>query len=216
MIIMENNNHKVEEENNSSGEEEEFIENQEENKEFKKPTNTEKKILRFGDGKEKLDYKIASCCNPIPGDDVFGFITIEDGIKLHSDNCPNSIRLKTNFSYRTIEAHWINIEDLDFSAILEIKGIDSTGIVNRITKIISNDMSVDMESINFKNTNGFFSGKVDIMVKNKIHIKKLIERLKKIGCPEQIISEVIGLSKKESFYRNAITLDIKSSWLSQI
>jgi len=154
--------------------------NQEENKEFKKPTNTEKKILRFGDGKEKLDYKIASCCNPIPGDDVFGFITIEDGIKLHSDNCPNSIRLKTNFSYRTIEAHWINIEDLDFSAILEIKGIDSTGIVNRITKIISNDMSVDMESINFKNTNGFFSGKVDIMVKNKIHIKKLIERLKKI------------------------------------
>ncbi len=153
---------------------------QEENKEFNKTTNQEKKILRFGDGKEELDYKIASCCNPIPGDDVFGFITIEDGIKLHADNCPNSIRLKTNFSYRTIEAHWINLEDLDFSAILEIKGIDSTGIVNRITKIISNDMSVDMESINFKSINGFFSGKVDIMVKNKIHIKKLIERLKKI------------------------------------
>ena len=123
---------------------------------------------------------MASCCNPIPGDDVFGFITIEDGIKVHSYNCPNSIRLKTNFSYRTLEANWINVEDLEFSAILEIKGIDSTGIVNKITKIISNDMSVEMESINFKSKNGFFEGIVDIMVKNKIHIKKLIDRLKKI------------------------------------
>jgi len=139
-----------------------------------------KKILRFGESREELDYKIASCCNPIPGDDVFGFITIEEGIKVHSYNCPNSIRLKTNFNYRTIEAVWINIDDLDFSAILEITGIDATGIVNKITKIISNDMHVDMQSINFKSINGFFSGKVDIMVKNKIHIKKLIERLKKI------------------------------------
>ncbi len=151
-----------------------------ENKEVQNNSNREKKILRFGEEKEQLEYKIAPCCNPIPGDDVFGFITIEEGIKIHSDNCPNSIRLKTNFNYRTIEAHWVNIEDLDFSAILEIKGIDSTGIVNRITKIISNDMSVEMESINFKSINGYFSGKVDIMVKNKIHIKKLIERLKKI------------------------------------
>lgn len=139
-----------------------------------------KKTLRFGEEKEELDYKIAPCCNPIPGDEVFGFITIEDGIKVHSYNCPNSIRLKTNFNYRTIEAHWINIEDLDFSATLEIKGIDSTGIVNQITKIISNDMSVEMKSINFKSINGFFSGKIDIMVKNKIHIKKLIDVLKKI------------------------------------
>ena len=139
-----------------------------------------KKTLRFGEEKEELDYKIAPCCNPIPGDEVFGFITIEDGIKVHSYNCPNSIRLKTNFNYRTIEAHWINIEDLDFFATLEIKGIDSTGIVNQITKIISNDMSVEMKSINFKSINGFFSGKIDIMVKNKIHIKKLIDVLKKI------------------------------------
>ena len=116
----------------------------------------------------------------------FGFITIEDGIKVHSYNCPNSIRLKTNFNYRTIEAHWMNIEDLDFSAILEIKGIDSTGIVNQITKIISNDMSVEMESINFKSVDGYFSGKVDIMVKNKIHIKKLIERLKKIDGVKKV------------------------------
>mgnify|MGYP005751329309 FL=1 len=80
----------------------------------------------------------------------------------------------------------MNIEDLDFSAILEIKGIDSTGIVNQITKIISNDMSVEMESINFKSVDGYFSGKVDIMVKNKIHIKKLIERLKKIDGVKKV------------------------------
>ncbi len=154
--------------------------NKEEKKENKNNSKKNTKTLRFGEGKEELDYKIAPCCNPIPGDEVFGFITREEGIKIHSYNCPNSIRLKTNFNYRTIEAHWINIEDVDFSAILEIKGIDSTGIVNQITKIISNDMSVEMESINFKSTNGFFSGKVDIMVKNKIHIKKLIDVLKKI------------------------------------
>jgi len=154
--------------------------NKSEKKEILNNSDSVKKILRFGDEKNELEYKIASCCNPIPGDDVFGFITIEDGIKVHSYNCPNSIRLKTNFSYRTLEANWINVEDLEFSAILEIKGIDSTGIVNKITKIISNDMSVEMESINFKSKNGFFEGIVDIMVKNKIHIKKLIDRLKKI------------------------------------
>jgi len=146
----------------------------------------ERKVLRFGEDRETLDYKTGSCCNPIPGDEVFGFITVKDGIKVHSYDCPNAIRLKTNFDYRTIEGYWINVEDMAFKAKIEISGIDSTGIVNKITKIISNDMHVGMDSINFKNENGFFTGKISIMVKNKIHINKLIERIRKIDDVKKI------------------------------
>ena len=119
-------------------------------------------------------------CNPIPGDQVFGFITVKDGIKVHSYDCPNAIRLKTNFDYRTIEGYWVNVKDMEFKAHIEISGIDSTGIVNKITKIISNDMHVGMDSISFKNENGFFKGKISILVKNKIHINKLMQRIKKL------------------------------------
>ena len=152
----------------------------------KKEEKKERLILRFGEDRETLDYKTGSCCNPIPGDEVFGFITVKDGIKVHSYDCPNAIRLKTNFDYRTIEGYWINAKDMEFKAHIEINGIDSTGIVNRITKIISNDMHVGMDSINFKNENGFFTGKISILVKNKIHINKLIERIKKLDDVKKI------------------------------
>ena len=152
----------------------------------KKEEKKERLILRFGEDREMLDYKTGSCCNPIPGDEVFGFITVKDGIKVHSYDCPNAIRLKTNFDYRTIEGYWINAKDMEFKAHIEINGIDSTGIVNRITKIISNDMHVGMDSINFKNENGFFTGKISILVKNKIHINKLIERIKKLDDVKKI------------------------------
>ena len=152
----------------------------------KKEEKKERLILRFGEDRETLDYKTGSCCNPIPGDEVFGFITVKDGIKVHSYDCPNAIRLKTNFDYRTIEGYWINAKDMEFKAHIEINGIDSTGIVNRITKIISNDMHVGMDSINFKNENGFFTGKISILVKNKIHINKLIDRIKKLDDVKKI------------------------------
>ena len=146
----------------------------------KKEERKEKHVLKFGDDKETFDYKTGSCCNPIPGDQVFGFITVKDGIKVHSYDCPNAIRLKTNFDYRTIEGYWVNVKDMEFKAHIEISGIDSTGIVNKITKIISNDMHVGMDSISFKNENGFFKGKISILVKNKIHINKLMQRIKKL------------------------------------
>ena len=146
----------------------------------KKEEKKEKHVLKFGDDKETFDYKTGSCCNPIPGDQVFGFITVKDGIKVHSYDCPNAIRLKTNFDYRTIEGYWVNVKDMEFKAHIEISGIDSTGIVNKITKIISNDMHVGMDSISFKNENGFFKGKISILVKNKIHINKLMQRIKKL------------------------------------
>ena len=92
--------------------------------------------LVFGDEEEVLDYKIATCCQPISGDKVFGFITIKEGIKIHAISCPNAIRLRTNFSYRIVNCKWKSLHTIEFDALIEIKGIDSVGLVNKITNII--------------------------------------------------------------------------------
>ena len=139
-----------------------------------------KKLLVFGTDEEVLDYKIATCCQPISGDKVFGFITIKDGIKIHSISCPNAIRLRTNFSYRIVNCKWKSINTIEFDAIIEIKGIDSVGLVNKITNIISSHMNVNMKLINFNSDDGLFYGKITLLVKNSSHLAKVIEQILKI------------------------------------
>ena len=110
--------------------------------------NTNTKIIVFGEDQEVLPYKLANCCNPIPGDRIFGFTTVEDGIKIHKDDCPNSIQLRSNYSYRILNAKWTLKENLDFLANIKINGIDSVGLINRITEIISKQMHVNIKAIN--------------------------------------------------------------------
>lgn len=138
------------------------------------------KLLVFGEEDEVLDYKIASCCQPISGDKVFGFITIKDGIKIHSVNCPNSIRLRANFSYRIINCKWKSLNNIDFDALIEIKGIDSVGLVNKITNIISSHMNVNMKLVNFNSNDGLFYGRITLLVKNNTHLEKVIRQILKI------------------------------------
>ncbi len=136
--------------------------------------------LVFGLEDEKLDFKLAKCCNPIQGDNVFGFITINEGIKVHKKNCPNAISLQSNYAYRIMKAKWIDSTKEEFKAILQIKGVDNKGIVNNITRIISNSMNVFIHSINIAGNEGVFDGKITLSVKNKTQLDKLMNNIKKI------------------------------------
>jgi len=136
--------------------------------------------LVFGKDEQKLDYKLSKCCNPIPGDKVFGFLTINDGIKVHKMNCPNAISLQSNYAYRIMPAKWIDSTKQDFKVILHISGVDNQGMANDVTRIISNNMGVFINSINIKGDEGVFEGKISISVKNSAQLGKLIKKLLKI------------------------------------
>lgn len=136
--------------------------------------------LVFGKEEEKLDYKLSKCCNPIPGDQVFGFLTINEGIKVHKKNCPNAISLQSNYAYRIMQAKWIDSTKQEFKAILHISGVDKKGIVNNVTKIISSNMDVFINSINIAGDEGVFDGKISLSVKNSMQINKLIKSIEKV------------------------------------
>ncbi|WP_165734071.1 bifunctional (p)ppGpp synthetase/guanosine-3',5'-bis(diphosphate) 3'-pyrophosphohydrolase [Polaribacter sp. 20A6] len=136
--------------------------------------------LVFGKDEQKLDYKLSKCCNPIPGDKVFGFLTINDGLKVHKMNCPNAISLQSNYAYRIMPAKWIDSTKQDFKVILHISGVDNQGMANDVTRTISGNMGVFINSINIKGDDGVFEGKISISVKNISQLDKLIKKLLKI------------------------------------
>ncbi|MDT8418001.1 MAG: bifunctional (p)ppGpp synthetase/guanosine-3',5'-bis(diphosphate) 3'-pyrophosphohydrolase [Lutibacter sp.] len=136
--------------------------------------------LVFGKEEEQLDYKMSPCCNPIPGDKVFGFITINDGIKIHKQDCPNAISLQANYAYRVLIAKWIDSSKQEYKAIIKIHGIDHVGMVNEITQIISNNMSVNIHNLNISGDDGLFEGNITVSVKNRSQLQKLCDNIKKI------------------------------------
>lgn len=143
-------------------------------------------MLVFGAEQDKLDYKLSSCCNPIPGDDVFGFLTINDGIKVHKKDCPNAISLQSNYAYRIIQAKWIDSSQEDFKAVLKITGMDTLGLTNELTKVISNQMHVNIQSISLSGEAGIFNGQVTVVVQNNTILKRLIENIKKIDGIDKV------------------------------
>ncbi|MBT7704416.1 MAG: bifunctional (p)ppGpp synthetase/guanosine-3',5'-bis(diphosphate) 3'-pyrophosphohydrolase [Polaribacter sp.] len=142
--------------------------------------------LVFGKDEERLEYKLSPCCNPISGDNVFGFITINDGIKVHKKNCPNSISLQSNYAYRIIKTKWIDSTKQDFKVILQINGVDNAGIANNLTRIISNNMGVFIHSINIAGNEGFFDGKLSLSVNNSAQLKKLITSIQRIDGVKKV------------------------------
>ena len=142
--------------------------------------------LVFGKEEEKLDYKLANCCNPIPGDEVFGFLTVTEGIKVHKKNCPNALSLQSNYAYRIMPAKWIDSTQQEFTAQIVISGIDHIGLVNDITQIISSNMHVNMKSLSFDSDDGVFSGKINLVVKNNTLLNKLLGKLKKINGIDKV------------------------------
>jgi GTP pyrophosphokinase len=143
-------------------------------------------MLVFGKEEERLNYKLANCCNPIPGDQVFGFLTINEGIKVHKKNCPNALSLQSNYAYRIMLAKWIDSTQQEFTAIIQLTGIDNLGLVNKITRVISESMHVNMKKLNFDSDSGVFQGQITVVVKNNNLVKKLMDRLKKINGIEKV------------------------------
>ncbi|MBC5833571.1 bifunctional (p)ppGpp synthetase/guanosine-3',5'-bis(diphosphate) 3'-pyrophosphohydrolase [Flavobacterium sp. F372] len=154
---------------------------------IQKNDNTKKlDLLVFGTEQSKLEYKLSPCCNPIPGDSVFGFVTINEGIKVHKTDCPNAISLQSNFAYRIVQAKWIDSTQEEFNAILKITGMDVMGLTNQLTKVISNQMHVNIQSISLNTDAGIFNGQITVVVQNNMILKKLIENIKTVDGIDKV------------------------------
>ena len=144
------------------------------------------KVIVFNDDDEVLDYEMAKCCNPIAGDVIFGFLTVVDGIKIHRSDCPNAIQLRANYAYRILKAKWVNKNEIDFIATINIKGIDKVGLMNNVTQIISNQMNVNIKSINISSSDGIFEGIITLKVHNVTFLKELTDKLGKVEAISSI------------------------------
>ncbi len=143
-------------------------------------------MLVFGKEEEKLDYKLSQCCNPIPGDEVFGFVSVSEGIKVHKKNCPNAISLQSNYAYRIISAKWVDSTQEEFKVDIQLTGIDNLGLVSEITEVISGNMHVNMRNLNFSTDGGTFTGRITVVVKNNHILQKLIDNLKQINGIDKV------------------------------
>ena len=143
-------------------------------------------LLVFGNNEEKLDYTISTCCNSIPGDNVFGFITINDGIKIHKKNCPNALRMQSNYDYRILKAKWIDSTQEEFTVSIDLTGIDKIGLLNNITHVISENMNINIRKLNLETDGGIFKGNIIISVKTNNLVNKVIEKLKKLNGIEKV------------------------------
>jgi GTP pyrophosphokinase len=142
--------------------------------------------LIFGKDQESLKYSMANCCDPIPGDSVFGFVSVNDGIKVHKKDCPNSISLRSNYAYRVISAKWIDSQSHEFNTKINFTGIDDLGIISQITSTISDSMKVNMNKISVESNDGTFTGTISLEVSNTVILNKLLKSLKKIKGIEKV------------------------------
>jgi len=147
---------------------------------LKKAKGKDSDTLLIGEDLQKIDYKLSTCCNPIPGDDVFGFVTVSEGIKIHRTNCPNAAKLMANYGYRIVKAKWDSQKELAFLTGLRITGIDDVGLINSITSVISSDFKVNMRSITVDSYEGIFDGSIMVYVNDTEHLNSLIARLKEV------------------------------------
>ena len=143
-------------------------------------------MLVFGKEEEKLKYSLSKCCNPIPGDRVFGFVTIKEGIKVHKHNCPNAVSLQSQYAYRVISAKWVDSSQQGFKASLELTGVDNLGLVNDVTKVISGILNVNIHSLNISGDEGFFHGFITVHIGNNTQLNNLIKKLLEIEGLEKV------------------------------
>lgn len=137
-------------------------------------------LIIMGQRSDQLDYSFAPCCNPIPGDDVFGFITINDGVKIHRTTCPNSVQLMSKYSYRVVKTKWNNQRDVAFLSGLKLNGIDTMGVISQVAEIITNNLHINMKSISFESKDGIYEGKIMLYVTDSEQLEIVIKQMKAI------------------------------------
>ncbi len=143
-------------------------------------------MLLIGDNMDNLSYSISPCCNPIPGDDVFGFVTIHDGIKIHRNNCPNAMQLMSKYAYRVVKAKWVTDQSIAFLSGIRVKGIDELGLLKNLTDTISNEYNVNIRNIHFDTHHGTFEGVVMLYINDTKRLNNLIRKIRKIKGVEKV------------------------------
>lgn len=137
-------------------------------------------LLLLGEDLDVVDYKFSKCCNPIPGDDVFGFITVSDGVKIHRTTCPNAAELLSKYGYRIIKAKWASSRKQSFEVSLAIIGTDRLGLISDVSNVISSELKVNMRSLAINTEGGIFEGNIQLYVEDTNHIDRLTSKLEKV------------------------------------
>jgi GTP pyrophosphokinase len=145
------------------------------------------KLIEFEGKKDNIDYSLSRCCKPIPGDDIFGFVTVGEGIKVHRTNCKNSPELLSKYAYRIIKANWYSESGIELITSLSIDGTDRVGVIDDVTKIISSQLRVNMKSINVDLNEGIFDGKIELFVSDTLQLSKLIKRLQSVPNVNNVV-----------------------------
>ena len=145
------------------------------------------KLVEFEGKKADIQYSLSKCCNPIPGDDIYGFVTVNEGIKVHRTNCKNSPELLSKYAYRIIKANWYSKSKTHLISSLILDGTDRVGVIDDITKIISSQLKVNMKSISVDLKDGIFNGKIDLFVSDTLQLSKLIKKLQSVPNVNNVI-----------------------------
>ena len=137
-------------------------------------------LIIFGESSDKIVYNLANCCKPIPGDDVFGFVTTGKGLTIHRTNCPNAAKLLSNYGHRVVKTKWAKNKEISFLTGVRIIGMDDVGIINKITNIISGDLKINIAALTIESTEGVFDGSIKLFVHDKEELDELVTRLKNL------------------------------------
>ncbi len=143
-------------------------------------TKKDSELIIFGESSDKIMYSLAKCCNPIPGDDVFGFVSTGKGLIIHRTNCPNSPRLMANYGHRVVKTKWAKNKEISFLTGLKIIGLDDVGIINKITNIISGELKINISALTIESRDGLFEGTIKVFVHDKEELEELVDRLQKL------------------------------------
>jgi GTP pyrophosphokinase len=135
-------------------------------------------LIIFGESSDKILYTLANCCKPIPGDDVFGFITATEGLKIHRTNCPNAARLLSHYGHRVVKTKWAKNKEISFLTGIRIVGLDDVGVINKITNLISGEMRININALTIEAEEGIFRGNIRLYVHDKEELDELVSRLK--------------------------------------
>lgn len=143
-------------------------------------------LIIFGESSDKIMYTLANCCKPIPGDDVFGFISTGEGLKIHRTTCPNAARLMANYGHRVVKTKWAKNKEISFLTGLKIIGLDDVGVINKITNIISGELKVNINALSIESKEGLFEGNIKVFVHDKEELDVLVDRLKSLNGIESV------------------------------
>jgi GTP pyrophosphokinase len=144
-------------------------------------TRKDSELIIFGESSDKIMYTLAKCCNPIPGDDVFGFVTTGKGLMIHRTNCPNAAQLLANYGHRVVKTKWAKNKEISFLTGLKIVGLDDVGVINKITNVISGDLRINISGLTIESREGLFEGTIKVFVHDKEELEELVARLKSLN-----------------------------------